>query len=119
MGHPRIRAKRLPEKLLAIRNFLNVGQVDMATKLQFEILSYSRRQYQIKPSRISEYETGRREPNLFVLLAYVRLAQVAMESLLDDEVIGNSFRERLGKESRYVTLSRRIKSKREQAGHSD
>ena len=46
MGHSRNRPQLLPEKLLAIRDFLNVGQLDMATKLQFEILSHSRQQYE-------------------------------------------------------------------------
>ena len=58
MGNPRRRPKLLPAKLLAIREFLNVGQADMASKLQFEILSHSGRQYQIEPARVSEYEQG-------------------------------------------------------------
>jgi len=70
MGSARIRPKLLPEKLLAIREFLNLGKVDMANKLQFEILSHSGKQYKIKPARISEYETGRCEPDLFALIAY-------------------------------------------------
>ena len=98
MGNPRRRPKLLPEKLLAIREFLKVGQADMASKLQFEILSHSRRQYQIEPARVSEYETDLREPNLFVLIAYARLGRVHLESIANDHVIVKKFRERLGKE---------------------
>jgi len=98
MGSARIRPKLLPEKLLPIREFLNLGKVDMANKLQLEILSHSGNQYRIKPGRISEYENGRREPNLFVLIAYIHLGQVHLESVVDDDVIVSTFRKRLGKE---------------------
>jgi DNA-binding XRE family transcriptional regulator len=33
---------------------------------------------------ISEYEHGKREPNLLLLLSYARLANVAVEALIDD-----------------------------------
>jgi hypothetical protein len=36
--------------------------------------------------RVSEYESGRRDPNLMVLLRYARLANVSVESLIDDEL---------------------------------
>lgn len=82
----------------------------MSSKLQFEILSHSHRQYQIEPGRVSEYEKGKREPNLFVLIAYVRLAHLHMESVVDDGVIIDQFRTRLGKEFHYPTLSRPTQS---------
>jgi hypothetical protein len=110
MGNPRNRPKLLPAKLLAIREFLKVGQTVMAGKLQFEILSHCRRQYRIDPARISEYETGRREPNLFVLIAYARLGHIHMETVADDRVIIDHFHTRLGKEFHYPTLSRPAKS---------
>jgi hypothetical protein len=110
MGYRRRRPKLLSAKLLAIREFLNVGKADMASNLQFDILFHSRRQYQVASARISEYEKGKREPNLFVLIAYVRLGHIHMESLVDDGVIMDQFRKRLGKESHYATLSRPTKS---------
>lgn len=110
MGHVRKRPALLKNKLLAIRDFLNVGQVDMASKLESEILSYSSRHYQIKPGRTSEYENGRREPNLFVLMAYARLAKVHLEDLVDDEISLETFRFGLGKVD-YAKLSRRRKNK--------
>jgi hypothetical protein len=77
----------------------------MAAKLKDELLSHSRRKYELHPARIWEYENDRREPNLFVLLAYARLAQVHMESLVDDEVGEDTFRTQLGNEVCYFTPS--------------
>lgn len=36
--------------------------------------------------RISEYERGKREPSLRVLLAYARAACIHLEVLVDDEI---------------------------------
>ena len=36
--------------------------------------------------RISEYESGRREPPLWVLLAYARAAGVHLEDIVNDNV---------------------------------
>jgi hypothetical protein len=105
MGSPRRRPKLLPAKLLAIREFLHVGQAAMASKLQSEILSHSRRQYRIEPAHVSQYEKGKREPNLFVLIAYVRLGQVHMEYLVDDDITEDNFHTLLGKKSTLLTLS--------------
>jgi len=37
-------------------------------------------------ARISEYESGIREPALWVLLAYGRTARIHLETIIDDEV---------------------------------
>jgi len=39
------------------------------------------------PARISEYESGVREPTLLVLLAYGRVARVHLETIIDDESV--------------------------------
>ena len=111
MGHIRKRPQFLHNKLFAIREFLNASQVDMANKLESEILAYSTRHYLIKPGRTSEYEHGRREPNLFVLMAYARLAKLHLETLVNDEINLETFRSRLGNEIDYSKLSRRRKNK--------
>jgi hypothetical protein len=36
--------------------------------------------------RVSEYESGRREPNLMLLLQYARLAKMPVENLIDDNL---------------------------------
>lgn len=112
MGNPRPRPKLLPEKLLAIREFLNVGQRDMAQKLQFEIISHTGLQYELHRGRISEYEGGKREPNLFLLIAYGRLGKVHLESLADDEMPVDNFRTRLGREICDVPFSEPIEEQK-------
>ncbi|HJT65753.1 MAG TPA: helix-turn-helix transcriptional regulator [Pyrinomonadaceae bacterium] len=72
---PRPKPKHLAAKLLALRRRLGVTQVEMAKLL--EVPAYC---------RLSEYESGRREPNLLVLLKYARLARVTVECLIDDEL---------------------------------
>lgn len=39
------------------------------------------------PARISEYESGVREPSLSMLLGYASVARVHLESIIDDEVL--------------------------------
>jgi len=73
---PRSRPQHLGAKLLAIRNKLGASQIQMAQLLETNE-SYK---------RISEYEHGRREPNLLLLLSYARLAKVTVESLIDDNL---------------------------------
>ena len=76
MGNARQRPKRLARKLLVVRQRLGVSQTEMARLLQL------RKTYTV----VSSYETGRREPDLIVLLRYAKLAQVPMETLVDDKV---------------------------------
>jgi transcriptional regulator with XRE-family HTH domain len=78
MGFARERPARLAEKLLQIRLTLGISQDDMLRRLGQDEKSY--RFY------ISNYETGKREPPLQVLLQYARVANVLMEVLADDEL---------------------------------
>ena len=75
---PRLRQKRLPEKLRAIRVALGVSQSEMLRRLGVD----DRMDY----SRISEFESGKGEPSLPLLLQYARVAGVSMESLADDNM---------------------------------
>jgi transcriptional regulator with XRE-family HTH domain len=74
----RLRPERLPEKLLQIRLALGLSQTEMLKRLGFE-------DYMIY-NRISEYELGKSEPPLPVLLRYARVAGVIMDVLADDEM---------------------------------
>lgn len=76
MGEPRQRPKRLAAKLLAIRRKLGASQSEMERLLDF----------QVSTARISEFEHDKREPNLLVLLAYSRLAEIPVEQLIDDDL---------------------------------
>jgi transcriptional regulator with XRE-family HTH domain len=78
MGYARERPARLAEKLLQIRTALGISQGDMLRRLGADEKSY--RFY------ISNYETGKREPSLMILLEYARVANVLMEVLVDDEL---------------------------------
>jgi transcriptional regulator with XRE-family HTH domain len=70
------RPKHLPAKLLAIRHKLRASRFQLAKLLEFNNSA----------ARISEYETGVREPDLLVLLSYAKLARISMDVLLDDNV---------------------------------
>lgn len=73
----RMKQERLAEKLLQVRLALGFSQSEMLRRLGFEeILDYK---------RISEYELGRNEPPLAVLLQYARLAGVCVDVLIDDK----------------------------------
>jgi transcriptional regulator with XRE-family HTH domain len=74
---PKYRPKNLAGKLLQIRRALELSQSQMLRRLGAD-RSFS-------AARISEYETGIREPSLWVLLAYARVARVHLETLIDDE----------------------------------
>lgn len=75
---PRQRPERLAEKLLAIRAALDLSQAQMVKRLDAEEM--------VVPGQISEFETGKREPSLPLLLRYARLAGVWMDVLVDDEL---------------------------------
>jgi transcriptional regulator with XRE-family HTH domain len=74
----RIRQEHLAEKLLQIRQALGLSQTEMRKRLGFaEVLDYK---------RISEYELGRSEPPLAVLLSYARAAGICLDVLVDDDL---------------------------------
>lgn len=80
MGNKRRpRPKRLADKLLAIRNRLELSQQQMAEKL-------SKIPSPPDSAMISRFERDEREPSLFALLAYARLAGVAVDVLIDDKL---------------------------------
>jgi transcriptional regulator with XRE-family HTH domain len=75
---PREKPKRLAEKLLTIRTALGLSQTEMLKRLGAE----NRMAYH----RISEFESGKGEPSLPILLQYARLAGISTDVLIDDEV---------------------------------
>ena len=75
---PRQRPQRLAEKLLAIRTALGLSQTQTVKSLGAEEM--------IVPGQVSEFETGKREPSLIVLLRYARLANVCVDTLIDDDL---------------------------------
>jgi transcriptional regulator with XRE-family HTH domain len=77
MGHARPRQKNLGRKLRQIRETLGVSQPHMPARLGL---------LGMHPGRISEYETGEREPALFTLLSYAAVAGVHLEDIVNDKV---------------------------------
>ena len=72
----RPRPRYLAVKLLAIRQGLGLSQSEMVRLLNANFTS----------ARVSEYESGLREPNLLTLLAYARAGDVPVEKIIDDEL---------------------------------
>jgi transcriptional regulator with XRE-family HTH domain len=74
----RMRQERLAEKLSQVRQALGLSQSEMLRRLGFEeVLDYK---------RISEYELGKNEPPLAVLLSYAHVAGVCVDVLIDDRL---------------------------------
>lgn len=72
----RPKPERLPEKLLQIRGALGLSQGELIKRLGVELAQ----------NRVSDYELGKGEPSLPLLLSYARLAGVCLERLVDDEL---------------------------------
>jgi len=75
----RKKPERLAEKLLAIRRQLELSQTSLKEKLESK-------DYPVYKGDISNYELGKSEPPLVILLRYARLGNVTMEMLVDDEL---------------------------------
>lgn len=74
----RSRPRELAGKLREIRLRLDVGQAEMARRLQAV-------DENVYPGMVSRYEHGKLEPSLIVLLEYARLAGVSTDALIDDK----------------------------------
>lgn len=72
------RPKRLSEKLLAIRNNLNLSQNGLIDWLGLK--------GQLTQAEISAFERGVRIPPLLLLLRYARKSNINVEVLIDDEL---------------------------------
>ena len=72
----RLKPKRLTEKLIQVRLSLGLSQNELIRMLDVDLTQ----------NRISEYETGKGEPPLPVLLKYARVAGVCVDVLIDDDL---------------------------------
>lgn len=66
----------LAAKLLVIRKHLRLSQSQLVARFQFKT----------HYGRISEFELGKPQPNLLILLDYARLAGIHIDDLVDDEI---------------------------------
>lgn len=72
----RIKPERLAEKLLNIRQALNLSQSEMLSRLGYE--------QELSANHISKFELGKHEPSLPVLLGYAEAAGVWIDVLVND-----------------------------------
>ena len=72
----RLKPNRLAQKLVELRTALGLSQNELIRELQVDLTQ----------NRVSEYETGKGEPPLPVLLRYARVAGICVEVLIDDEM---------------------------------
>lgn len=70
--------KKLAKKLRLIRLRVGLSQTEMVKALKYS--------GPLRASQISQFENGKREPDLMLLLAYARLARVPLETLVDDKL---------------------------------
>jgi transcriptional regulator with XRE-family HTH domain len=75
----RQRPERLATKLCAIRTVLDLTQEQMIKRLDCPAIP-------LYPASISQYEQGKREPPLLVLLQYARVAGIPIDVLVDDNL---------------------------------
>ena len=72
----RERPQRIAPKVRAIREHLGLSQSGMLRRLNLKCCY----------TRISEFERGKRQPSLPVLLTYARAAGIPLEEIVDDEM---------------------------------
>lgn len=75
---PRLKPKRLSEKLRQVRQRLNLSQNVLIRRMGLTNV--------LVQASISGYESGTREPPLPVLLEYARVAGVWVDVLIDDDL---------------------------------
>ena len=82
MGHRRRpQPKKLKSKLRGIRSGLGITQEEMA-----HLLKKNDAETSLHSGYIADYESGKREPSLLVLLAYARVSGVSTDILIDDRL---------------------------------
>ena len=77
----RTQPKGLKDKLKAIRSKMGITQQEMVNLLR----SYAPNEF-VDSGYISQFENGKREPSLPVLLAYSKLTGLSINTFVDDDV---------------------------------
>ena len=75
---PREKPERLAEKLRAIREAFDLSQNGLIRRMGAEGL--------MGQNTVSEYELGKREPSLLIMLKYAELAGVCLDVLANDDI---------------------------------
>lgn len=82
----RIVPGELPVKLKEIRLALDLSLEGMVSILESELLNLGYSNVNLHSGYISDFEKGKREPILPVLLAYARVSKMNAEVLIDDKL---------------------------------
>jgi transcriptional regulator with XRE-family HTH domain len=69
--------KKLAKKLAQIQANLGLSQTEMVKALNYKASP-------LRAAQISQFESGRREPPLMLLLAYAKLPGISTDILVDD-----------------------------------
>lgn len=96
----RQRPERLAEKLRQIRLALGLSQTELLKRLEAEEM--------IEYNRVSDFEVGKSEPTLIILLRYARLAGLHVEDIIDDEL---DLPENLPGPVKYQGIKRAVRSR--------
>jgi transcriptional regulator with XRE-family HTH domain len=82
----RIIPAKMPEKLKTVRLSKNLTMEQMGQVLENELLKLEYSTIKIHSGHIAEFEQGKREPQLPILLAYAKLSKVSLDRFVDDEI---------------------------------
>lgn len=78
----RSRPKHLARKLREIREQRELTQTQMVNELK----RFGLKRERIYAATISQFESNKREPSLLVLLAYSKLSNIPVNTLIDDAI---------------------------------
>jgi len=82
----RVIPKNLPRKLKFIRNHFNLTLEELSGKIEEELKRLGFPDIKVYTGGITEFEKGKREPQLPVLLAYAQIANIYVDILINDNL---------------------------------
>lgn len=82
----RVIPKELPRKLKFIRSYFNLTLEELGSKIEKELAKLGFPDIKVYTGSITEFEKGKREPQLPVLLAYAHIANVYVDVLINDSL---------------------------------
>lgn len=80
----RVLPKEMPRKLRFVRNYFELTLEELSRVLEAELKSLGFPEIKVYTGGITEFEKGKREPQLPVLLAYAHIAGVYVDVLIND-----------------------------------
>jgi len=76
--YPRRKQRHLPHKLRQIRESLGLSQSEIINRMGLAD--------ELERTIVSNFESGHREPSLYVLLQYAHVSGLCLEVIVDDEL---------------------------------